>query len=161
MPVLAHLPERFADAGQAGDHRRIADERAARRADRDVVAEAERVAEHQFVGGAHGGQLRDLDATVADTGPNAGDLGGRRCREVAHPRVVRIGAVVDAGDPGRTLDEVARAVAGHEHDRGGAVDRWADVVLAQRRNHVVLGEQVLGREVTRHRGGGAALGVAS
>ena len=81
--------------------------------------------------------------------------------EIAHPRVVRVGAVVDAGDPGRALDEVARAVAGHEHDRGGAVDRWADVVLAQRRNHVVLGEQVLGREVARHRGGGAALGVAS
>ena len=39
--------------------------------------------------------------------------------------------MVDAGDPGRALDEVARAIAGDEHDCSGAVNRWADVVFAQ------------------------------
>ena len=46
--------------------------------------------------------------------------------EVAHARVVRIDAVVDAADPGRALADLAGPVAGDEDHRGGAVgDRRA------------------------------------
>src|SRR5262245_40826533 len=59
LALFAHCAECLADAGEAGDHRRVGDERAARRIDRDVVAEPERVAQHELVGRADRGELRE------------------------------------------------------------------------------------------------------
>ena len=52
-------------------------------------------------------------------------------------RVVALGAVVEAGDVRRPLDQLAGPVAGGQHHGGGAVGDRREVVAAQRLAHVV------------------------
>ena len=94
---------------EAGGHDRVRRERAARRVDRDVVAEAEHLAQQQLLVGERGLQLGHLDRPVAEPGGLGGDAGRRRVVEVAERRVVALGAVVEAGDERRALDAAARA----------------------------------------------------
>ena len=66
---------RLADADQAGGHHRVAGQRAARRVDVDVVAEAERLAQDQLLVAERRVQLGHVDAAAADAGLLAGERG--------------------------------------------------------------------------------------
>ena len=84
------------------------------------------MAQQQLLVGEGRLQLGDLDRPVGETGRLGRDAGRRRVVEGPERRVVALGPVVEPGDPGRPLDQLAGPVAGGEHHRGGAVgDRRA------------------------------------
>ena len=82
-------------------------------------------------------------------------------REVAHAEVVGFGAVVDAGDPGGAVADVAGEVAGGEDDGGGAVGDGRAVVHAERGGDVGIREHRFYIEVAGDLRGGVGLGVAA
>ena len=68
-------------------------------------------AQQQLLVGERGLQLGHLDRAVAESGRLGGDAGRRRVVEGPERRVVALGAMVEAGDVGRPLDELAGPVA--------------------------------------------------
>ena len=99
----------------------FAAERAAGQVHRDRVVEPEHLAQQELLVGERGLQFGELDGTVGDPGGLGGDAGRRRVGEVAERRVVALGAVVEAGDPRRTLAELLRTTRGCEHHRARPV----------------------------------------
>ena len=88
-------------------------------------------------------------SSATSTGPSARpgglgrDPGRRRVVEGPERRVVALGAVVEAGDVRRSVDQLAGPVAGGQHHGGGAVGDRRHVVAAQRLAQVVAVQQLV------------------
>jgi hypothetical protein len=135
---LGHL----GDAGEAGHHHGVGGQGPARRVHHRRVAQADGVAQDQLLGAERGVELGDVDRPGRHPGLVRGQPGGRRCGEVSHAKGHGLDAVVDPGDPGRSLVQLAGPVAGGQDDGTGAVaDGWA-VALAERVDQALLGQQV-------------------
>ena len=92
---------------EAGGHDRVGGERPAGRVDAHAVAEPERLAQDDLLGGERRVQLGGVHGPFEDAGALGGEPGGRRVGEVAYAEAVRLDAVVDAADPGGPFAQLA------------------------------------------------------
>src|SRR5215472_9861609 len=144
-PAGDYLLCRRPDPRQARGEHRVAGQDAARWIDRCGPAQTQDVTENNLLMRERRVQLGDLDP--GGPGRAAGLGGGRRGGQIAGAQRRRVDPVLEAGDPGRALAQLARPLAGREdHDRGPVADRRA-VVRAQRLSDIGLAEQLLGGDL--------------
>ena len=96
-----------------------------------------------------------ISATSIGPSASPGTLGRQRGGDrggdvLADRGQVGLDAVIDAGDPRRTLAQVVGLLAPGQDHRGAAVGGGRQVVAAERVAHVVGGEELVDVEVTRH-----------
>ncbi len=121
----------------------------ARRVDGNAGGQAQRVAQDQFLVAELRVQLGQvgLRGTVSHrTGTPGREHGRLRPGQIPNARVMRLDAVVDATNPGRSPPQPARGIARGEYHRGRAVGDRRTVRGPQRRHHGRLGEHFVRRQ---------------